>query len=441
MSRSTESLQLLIAPETVIGVPAPANKKLTTLGISFDANDVSQFFRPRGKKHRTSGVRHRQWAVGSYEGGLDYNELAYVLDSLYGAATPTTLGASGGYERTWLSSNLPVTPKSFTVKEGDTTAAEQVAGLLLTSLEMAVDTQQATISGNIIGSAIAKNVSPVGSTADEVQSLTMTGSPTGGTFTLTFGAQTTAAIPYNCTAAEVQAAIEALSNFEVGDVLVFGGPFPTKVIYIFFQGQYKETNVAMFTDTESLTGGTSPTVTEAVILSGASAFSTIARQPIGMTQWDIFTSDTLGGLDTLSNKTCRGLEFNLSVPDKLEPTFALCTDYPSIYDYVETNQEGLVSRITVRNETDMIALAAAWDVTTKPTKYVRFQAKGALIGSNAGTPVYYLLQIDFAAQVESVRDRRNIQTIYAKDFNLQLVDDDTLGGAVRFKLVNVLATV
>lgn len=46
----------------------------------------------------------------------------------------------------------------------------------------------------------------------EVQSITITGGPTGGTFTLTYGGLTTAAIAYNATAATVEAALAALAN-------------------------------------------------------------------------------------------------------------------------------------------------------------------------------------------------------------------------------------
>ena len=42
----------------------------------------------------------------------------------------------------------------------------------------------------------------------------------GGTFTLTYNGQTTAAIAYNATAAQVQSALEALNNVAPGDVVV-----------------------------------------------------------------------------------------------------------------------------------------------------------------------------------------------------------------------------
>lgn len=97
--------------------------------------------------------------------------------------------------------------------------------------------------------------------SNEVQTITITGTPTGGTYTLTFSGQTTAAIAYNAAAADVQSALEALSNIGVGDVTAAGGPHPGTPITVTFGGQYAGTDVTQMTATGSLTGGTSPTVT------------------------------------------------------------------------------------------------------------------------------------------------------------------------------------
>src|SRR5258708_6918273 len=61
---------------------------------------------------------------------------------------------------------------------------------------------------------------------DETQQLAITGAPTGGTFTLTFGAQTTATINWNDNAATVQTRLQALSSIGAGNALVTGGPGP-----------------------------------------------------------------------------------------------------------------------------------------------------------------------------------------------------------------------
>lgn len=96
---------------------------------------------------------------------------------------------------------------------------------------------------------------------DEVQTVTITGTPTGGTYTLTFSGQTTSPIAYNATASAVQAALEALSNISAGDVVCAGGPHPGTPVTVTFGGNYDGSNVPQMTATGSFTGGTSPAVT------------------------------------------------------------------------------------------------------------------------------------------------------------------------------------
>lgn len=90
----------------------------------------------------------------------------------------------------------------------------------------------------------------------EVQTITISGTPTGGTYKLTFDGKTTANIAFNANAAAIQAALEALSNIDPGDVTVAGtGPYTATFTTA-------EGNVPQMTANDSgLTGGTSPAVT------------------------------------------------------------------------------------------------------------------------------------------------------------------------------------
>lgn len=105
--------------------------------------------------------------------------------------------------------------------------------------------------------------------ASEGQTLTETGTPTGGTFTLTYAGETTAPIPYNATAVQVADALRALPSLDTGDIAVTGGPFPATPIVVTFQGDLANTNVAQMTATSTgLTGGTTPAVTPTTTTAG-----------------------------------------------------------------------------------------------------------------------------------------------------------------------------
>jgi hypothetical protein len=117
-------------------------------------------------------------------------------------------------------------------------------------------------------------------TPSEVQQVAITGSPTGGNFTLTFDGQTTANIAYNANAAAVQSALEALSNLAPGDVTCTGGPLPTTPVVITFGGAYVGTDVTQMTaDSTGLTGGTTPTATVTTTTSGGSGNAIGWRAP------------------------------------------------------------------------------------------------------------------------------------------------------------------
>jgi hypothetical protein len=103
---------------------------------------------------------------------------------------------------------------------------------------------------------------------DEVQTVTITGSPSGGNFTLTFGANTTATIAFNASATAVQTALRALASIGSGNVNVSGsngGPYTVE-----FVGSLANASQSLLTkDASGLTGGSSPNVAIARVQAGS----------------------------------------------------------------------------------------------------------------------------------------------------------------------------
>lgn len=128
---------------------------------------------------------------------------------------------------------------------------------------------------------------------NEIQTLTITGTPTGGDFTITYAGQTTAAIAFDADAAAVQSALEALSNIGVGDVACTGGDLPGTAVVITFGGALANTDVALMTvDDAGLTGGSSPEATIVQTLAGGNRKAFVTVDLPGA--WDAFD---LGGED------------------------------------------------------------------------------------------------------------------------------------------------
>jgi hypothetical protein len=139
----------------------------------------------------------------------------------------------------------------------------------------------------------------------EQQVITLTGSPTGGTFTLTFGANTTSGLAFNASAGTIQTALQGLASIGAGNATVSGsagGPWT-----VTFAGTLANANqAAMTANGAALTGGSTQTITVAtpVASSGPNHWDTAQNWlPAGVpmdfdrVRFDFGTTDCLYGLD------------------------------------------------------------------------------------------------------------------------------------------------
>ena len=107
--------------------------------------------------------------------------------------------------------------------------------------------------------AEVKTLDPA-SYGNQIQNVKITGSPTGGTFTLTVNSVATTALPYNAPAAAVAAALAGLSSVGTGNVMVTGTAV-NDATGLNVQWIGAKSGVAQtITSSATLTGGTSPAV-------------------------------------------------------------------------------------------------------------------------------------------------------------------------------------
>lgn len=120
------------------------------------------------------------------------------------------------------------------------------------------------------------------------QTITVTGSPAGGNYRLKYGSQLTAQIAHDAAAATVQSALRALSRIGSTGVTVTGsagGPYTVD-----FTGALAAYDVLpLQLATNSLTGGTNPSVSIAETINGVTATSRGA--PEGAELVDTSTGD------------------------------------------------------------------------------------------------------------------------------------------------------
>lgn len=158
----------------------------------------------------------------------------------------------------------------------------------------------------------------LGSGTNEIQTVETDDDVSGGTFTLTFGIYETGTIPYNASAAVVEAALEALNSIGLGNATVTGS---APIWTVTFAGDLANTDVALMVgDGSLLTGGSATDVELTESVSGVDAVDEIQRiTESGTVSGGSFTV-TFGGDTTpaiLYDATAGTIELNLESLDSI----------------------------------------------------------------------------------------------------------------------------
>ena len=141
-----------------------------------------------------------------------------------------------------------------------------------------------TMPGSVPSRSSTVLVTSTSYSTDAVQDITLTGSPTGGTFTLTFGGQTTSAIAYNASAASMQTGAAKLAPTSVGSGNATVSAAPSGTGWeVWFTGTLANSYQNAITGNGAgLTGGTSSVVSVATISAGGDAgHAAIVTDPAG----------------------------------------------------------------------------------------------------------------------------------------------------------------
>ena len=130
------------------------------------------------------------------------------------------------------------------------------------SVKFGSDTTEYTVTSRTLGSG-----------TDEVQTIEIDANVSGGTFTLSYGGQTTGNLAYNASTAVVEAALEALSTIGLGNVAVTGA---SPVWIVTFGGTLGSTDASAISgDGLLLTGGSPTTVNITETVAGVDAVNEV----------------------------------------------------------------------------------------------------------------------------------------------------------------------
>jgi hypothetical protein len=434
-ARNSVDIVTQIGVETTPGTEVDATKKLTAVMLAFSARLEARFQRANGSRLITSGVKNKGWAEGSFEGIASYEELAVILEGLIGrngAVINPYNGQAAAYGRVF-DSNTWSNQKTFTAERGDSSAAMVATNVQLSTLQMRFGRDEVTCSGNLF----AKEPNNAGTLTlrNEQQTITITGTPTGGTFTLTYNGQTTGNIAYNASAANVVTALEALSNIGAGDVTATGGALPGTPVVVTFANALAGANQPLMTaNAAGLTGGTSPAVTVAETTPGGYQEG-YNESPISGNEVCVYVDTTAAALGTTLLTDGYTVEF--SIPEVAAPKWVLNCTVASFKESVKLAIENTTLNLTAEFNAQTRALYDAWNANSLPIYFVRIKCTGPII---AGA-VANLAQFDFAVKLESVEELADQDGTYGYQFGFRVIEDQTWGKGFEFLLVNELAAI
>lgn len=405
------------AAEVTSGTAVQPNRQVLSMSVTPAFKLETNRFRPRGNKYNTLQVLGKDWTEAEVTGQPTYTEIIYPLSSILSAANVSASGS--GYS--WLfspSSTAADSPKTFTIEAGsnDVRAARFSHGIF-TSFGINYTRDNLELSGTILGKRQLE---------DRVRYLQITGTPTGGTFTITVGGNTTAGIDFDASASDVQTALTGLASVGAGNATVTGtGDLPGNVLTIVFAATVDLTTVS--TSGASLTGGTSPASAITRLAPGATALDLI---PVVPTQVSIYLDDTAAGLGT--TKLLRVLNAEWNISGKYNPVWPIDAAQDSWAATVEAPPE---VTLNLGMAADSQAMTLLNQIRSGDKRFVRILAEG----DTYDTGHKYTLRVDQCVTIGEISAPEDEDGLVRVDLSMIGAHDATWGRSMQVLVKNEIA--
>lgn len=361
-------------------------------------------FRGGGGKVVTATLGTDEVSPWEMEAASCFNHIGLILASRFGIPATTTPGG-GTNSRQHVFTISPTREdlaRFYTAIWGDGYVGLEGVYGYFNSLALDISRGDVGIDTSFRSRAAQFGVYPP---TNEVQTITITGTPTGGTFTLTLpfligGSGTTGNINHNATAADVKAAIVAITGGKINadELDVSGGPGPGTPWVVTFRGRYAQTNIALMTTIDSLTGGSAPASAVAQTTAGATP-TNMDLAPMPSNMWNVYLDDSWANL----GNTHYGGAYNLKLDfgDKYDEDMPINSDIVSYEAAIEKQEQDYTFETTIRLGTT--AQAQAGNLAAGTTQFVRTE----LSTGNGPNPYYiegsipYSLTFDFPIALKS----------------------------------------
>lgn len=417
--------------ESVLGTPVAVTKRLLGTSIVNKIMPQVKTARPRGGRVGTIGIEDKEWTEQTWTGDIaTYTDPLYAFAAMFGAPNITT---PGGGTNTRNQQFIPpmwaaINGKSLTIESGNFVRAGKSAACLVKTIGFDFTRDGVSWNAAGFGQKFTDGIT-LNQGTNEVQTLTITGTPTGGTVTLSFYGESTGTIAYNASAGTVQTAFEALPNIGTGNVTAGGGPWPGSAITLTFKGPWAGVNVPLVVlVTNGLTGGSSPTLTPTETTPGA-ALSALEQQPVAGDDWDFFLDTTAAGLG--GTQLTRVLKASWSISDIVDMLWVANTSNTS---WVNSVPLAPTTEFRFTVEADATGMSYLSNLQAGTMVFPRIKALGATIEG----ALKYQHQHDFAVKLTNIDNQGTDQGVTTVEYTGEIQYDATWAQWCEFNLRNTI---
>lgn len=416
--------RLQIGKEAVFGSLATVNRRLPNLTGKLEPMAEVKEYRGQGQKVRTQAIVNKDWTKISYDGLATYGELLWILASLMN--TPTVVAGAGSSNAWTFQPSLgnPDTPVSYSMEQGDEISGYRTRGGIITGGTLSVTRDEVKISGEGIGRLFETGITLT--SIDQIDTISVSGTVSGGTYTLSVGGQTTTALAFGASAATVKTALELLSSVGSGNSTITGGALPTTPMVVTLIGPAANQNITI--DGTLLTGGGS----YVGVNTGGGGATSVEDIPIIANQIDLFLDTTFGGIGTTPIPAAYTLD--LALTGRWGPDWVLASANTSWGRFVELAPT-LTMKLKIESDAVSDAFVAQYRAAT--TAYLRLLCTGPVI--SGGT--HYKFQVDVPFKVGSMGGFSSQNGVWAADWNMLPVADAAAGYFLSALLVNKVAAI
>lgn len=428
-SYAQQQFRLLEELEYGVANPAATWRRMNAMRLNISPTIETETFAASGDSVPSIVNINDDYAEGSLEGKVDYNSIHYPLSSLFGATTPTVPGG-GSISRRWAwnwTGRGIITPKTYRMCVGSEQSAEHVPGALFNGMSISGNREGMDLDADIWGMAVVTDEMLGGYTPPTTE-IEVTGTPTGGDFTLRFGGTIEVVVAYDETAADTATAVQAALQAAGSPTTVAGsgGPFPGTPVVLTYSDSYPGHPVVK---TNSLTGGTTPAV---AVTEGTAANDDavdVVPKPMFPLHASVYLDNTWAGLGTTQLK--HAYDMDLSIGEKYERTMPINRSRDSD-SYVEIADQDHTLDLTLA--VDYRQRKILEDVRVGEFKFFRYEAIGGIIEG----AIRYDLLLDLALMIEEVGEGDENNNIYVREFSFKVGRDATSGMAAAAQVTNVM---